>query len=207
MFIIKSQILPKLQKYKMKRDELWHQYSTDNGDRWSEAKRVDINGPCAENVSIVSDYAGGLFLSVVEEAQKGTAVVTVLHWNGAEWGSKEQIYLGTEFLAEGGTTSAISGNGKLIVAYWAKNGIGYISKPISGNLEIKPMPTLTLQPTSTITPTLIVVGTPSPAPTIFSDGNNMTRNRLLDWRLWVILIGVVVIVVFAGINLIKTRQG
>lgn len=187
--------------------ELWHQYSTDNGDRWSEAKRVDINGSCAENVSIISDFAGGLFLSVVEEAQKGAAVVTVLHWNGSEWGSKEQMYLGTEFLVEGGATSAITGHGILIIAYWAKNGIGYISKPISGNLEIKPMPTLTLQPTSTITPTQIVVGPPSPAPTIFNDSNNMARSRLLDWRLWIILIGVILIVVFAGINLIKTRQG
>lgn len=186
--------------------ELWHQYSTDSGDRWSEAKRVDVNGPFAENVNIISDHTGGMFLSLVEEVQKGTAVITVMRWNGVEWGSKEQIYLGTELLTEGGTTSAISDNGKLVIAYWAKNGIGYITRPITGGTVIKAIPTLTLQPTPTITSTPFVIGTPSPAPTVINDGNNDTGSRLLDWRLWAVLIGVVVIAVIAGVNLIRTRQ-
>ena len=161
--------------------EVWGQFSTDGGRRWSEAARVrgfdQVSGP----VGLTSDNAGGLYLAGVGQRTGGESALLYARWDGRTWGENETFGLGQN-AASGNAASAaiVPGAGRLgvIVREWMRWSDSALpgGGPQSGGAQFEVVatsrdvkvtaatmsaPTFTPMPTATPEAT----ATPSPTPT------------------------------------------
>jgi hypothetical protein len=207
---------------------VYHQYSTDNGQSWSEAAQVGGMGSASGPVSLLLDGAGRLHL--VQIGVGGFAGLTLQSWlwagpgasTGADagWLAGERLALAD--LTEPGSLAAISpGDGGLATVYLAQSldedeqviyGLYFNQRPLQlPDTLPTPLPTFTPQPTA-VESANTLEATPTPA-LVFSTAPQGGRVAGLLSNRWVgMLVGALpaALVVGAGlawgIRRLKRRQ-
>lgn len=185
--------------------EVWHQYALDGGGRWSQPQRVGGLRQPAQRVSLVTDGNGGLYLLALERQTEGAAAVTLLRWDGQNWGGRNQVSLNADYLQTGGVDAMVLPGGRLVVVYVASTGLGVVSRELPNATASRPVATFTPQPTPTQTVTPILFSTPTPAATL--DLNGMPGpSRIFDIRLWAVVAVLLVVVLFALVRYARQRR-
>jgi hypothetical protein len=199
--------------------EVWSQFSTDGGKRWSEAARVrgfdQVSGP----VGLTSDGAGGLYLAGIGQRTGGESALLYARWDGRAWGENETFGLGQN-AAPGNAASAalVPGAGRLGVVVRELMRLPD-SAPQSGGLQggsaqfevvatgqdvkvataATPAPTFTPMPAQTPEPTATPSPTPTARPQVSSTYLSRSANRSqLPLMLGIALAAVIVMGVVVG---------
>jgi hypothetical protein len=221
IFSIGSQVLHRLWQ-EAGSGAVWHNYSTDNGARWSRAERIPALSGISGTPGAVIDRSGRLHVFAAVEQTGGDLVLQ--HWTreGAVWRAQESFSLGsstTQLVT--GISAAIDPQGQLGLLVHSSaleadtrlplEKLTFSQRTIQIG-EAPPLPTLSPEPTPTPTQTL----TPGPAPTatidpaLLQDDPGNSRGQANDNQyLGVILgVGLASLLVAAGFGLVVVvRRG
>ncbi len=189
--------------------EVWSQFSTDGGKRWSEAARVrgfdQVSGP----VGLTSDSAGGLYLVGVGQRTGGESALLYAHWDGRAWGENETFGLGQNAAAGNAADAAfIPGGGRLGVVVRQLMQLpsgGTEFEVVATGRDVKaaavaaPAPTFTPMPAQVSEPTATPSPTPTARPQVSSTYLPRSANRSqLPLMLGIVLAAMIVMGVVVG---------
>jgi len=207
--------------------EVWGQFSTDGGQRWSEAARVrgfeQVSGP----VGLTSDSAGGLYLLGVGQQTGGESALLYARWDGRAWGENETFGMGQNAVSGNAASAAfVPGMGRLGVVVRElmrlPDSVTTSGSPQGGSAQFEivatgrdvkvattaaPAPTFTPMPVETPEPT----ATPSPTPTALPQVSSTylprsTSRNLLPLILGIVLAAAIVMGVVVGRVVWTTRR-
>jgi hypothetical protein len=150
--------------------EVWSQFSSTGGDRWSAASRVGGLGEVSGPVGLASDGTQAFLVGIGQGL--GEAALVHARWNGTVWEAQDKMGLGQNYAPGNAATAAMAADtGRLgaILLVQTKQANGAIQfevwatqRNVSGMPSAAPIPTFTPLPTTTPIPT----STPRPTPTV-----------------------------------------
>jgi hypothetical protein len=174
--------------------EVWHRWSVDGGSSWSEPARVlDTTSGLVEQVNVVSDEVGHVFMTGIDRTVQSAAELFSLEWTGQGWDNRERVSLGYDASEEAGSIPVLLPGQVMGALYRIRSplstggafySIGYTQRPV----EIVAPPVVATftpppVPTETPAPTLALTEVPSPTPDL-SDAPQTVGGDQFWLRVW-----------------------
>jgi hypothetical protein len=194
---------------------LYHQWSADAGETWSNAVRVPGLRAISPNVALASDGNGALYLVGIETTLQGSAALFYLQWDGQAWINQESMPLGFNTDAASGVRVLLLPPNRLAAFYRVTTSpnpggglhvMGYTERQVDA-VKIVVAPTFTPVPTlaPTVTPTTAPSSTPEPTANLSVEPAPAVSDDV--WlRIGGILAGMAAVVVVAVIGLRASRR-
>ena len=196
---------------------VWGKYSSDGGERWSQADPVPGFGPVSGPIGLGSDGAGHLYLAAVGEGTGGESVLIASQWRGGTWSDQDTIGLGQPAARDNAAAIAgapAAGRLSVLLRLWTlgQDNQGQFEVAATGRDiapgSILPPPTFTPMPTTTPEPTATL--RPTPRPQLLSSDRQepaaSTREGPPPLVLGGVLAAIIVIVVAAWRTITARRQ-
>ncbi len=212
--------------------EVWHQWSPDNGQTWSEASAIPGTQNVTTDFGFASNGQDDIYLSGILTTEQNSASLFFTFWNGQEWVGYDTTLLGIDAAQDAGVRAQLLPNGKLGLVYRVQattsSGVpqyvvGYTQRQVTSELiaaqEVFPtqpaVEDTALEPTEdagdaiAVAPTLTKIGpTVMPAPPVVDydavdAANDSSSSRNLQIAL--VAVGMIAVTLFSLLFL-RRRQ-
>ncbi len=206
--------------------EVWHQWSPDSGQSWSEAAPISGTQNVTVDFGLSSNAQDAIYLSGILTTEQNSASLFFTFWNGEEWVGYDTTLLGIDAAQDAGVRAELLPNGKLGLVYRVQattsSGvpqyvIGYTQRQVTSELiaSQEAFPTVpavdVIEPTEEmiaeeVAPTEASVDatvTPTPVQTDFSEAVDVGGNTS---RMLQIGLAIVVMLGMSAFSLLFLRR-
>ncbi len=161
--------------------EVWHQWSPDSGQTWSEAAAIPGTQNVTTDFGFASNGQDNIYLSGILTTEQNSASLFFTFWNGQEWVGYDTTLLGIDAAQDAGVRAQLLPNGKLGLVYRVQattsSGvpqyvIGYTQRQVTSELIAaqEVFPTQDAELVSDLKPTEEAIAAVTPVPTFTQIG-------------------------------------